>query len=58
MKVMVVGSGGREHTLVWKVNQSSLVDKIYCAPGNAGTSYIAENLSISATNINGLLDFA
>ena len=58
MKVLVVGSGGREHTLVWKINQSPKVKKIYCAPGNAGTAEIAENISISAENIEELCDFA
>jgi len=58
MKVLVVGSGGREHCLTWKIKQSSLVDKIYCAPGNGGTSLIAENLDIVATDIQGLLSFA
>ena len=58
MKVLVVGSGGREHCLTWKIKQSSLVDKIYCAPGNGGTSLVAENLDIAATDIKGLLNFA
>ncbi|SVB00332.1 uncharacterized protein METZ01_LOCUS153186, partial [marine metagenome] len=43
MKVLVVGSGGREHALVWKILQSPLVKKVYCAPGNAGTAKVAEN---------------
>lgn len=42
MKVLVVGSGGREHAICWKISQSPKVDKIYCAPGNAGISQIAE----------------
>lgn len=58
MKVLVVGSGGREHCLAWKLAQSSLVDKLYCAPGNGGTSLLAENIDISATDINRLLKFA
>jgi len=58
MKVLVVGSGGREHCLVWKISQSSLVDRIYCAPGNGGTSLLAQNVNISAEDINGLLRFA
>ncbi len=58
MKVLIIGGGGREHALAWKVNQSPLVEKIYCAPGNAGTVDIAENLSISATDINALFEFA
>ncbi len=58
MKVLVVGSGGREHALVWKIAQSSLVKKIYCAPGNAGTANLAENIDISPDNIEALLQFA
>ena len=46
MKVMVVGGGGREHTLVWKIAQSPQVEKVFAAPGNAGTALIAENLNI------------
>lgn len=58
MKVLVIGSGGREHSLVWKINQSPKVDKTYCAPGNAGIRKIAECVDISATDIDGLLNFA
>ncbi|MBP7088527.1 MAG: phosphoribosylamine--glycine ligase [Candidatus Omnitrophica bacterium] len=58
MRVLVIGSGGREHCLAWKISQSSRVDKIYCAPGNGGISLIAENVNISATDIKGLLEFA
>ncbi|GAB4541139.1 MAG: phosphoribosylamine--glycine ligase [Thermodesulfovibrionia bacterium] len=58
MKVLVVGSGGREHALVWKLNQSSRVKRIFCAPGNAGISEIAECIDIKADDIEGLLDFA
>jgi len=58
MKVLIVGGGGREHALAWKVKQSPLVTKIYCAPGNGGTESIAEHLNISAVNIDALLDFA
>ncbi|MCK4916897.1 MAG: phosphoribosylamine--glycine ligase [Candidatus Omnitrophica bacterium] len=58
MKVLVIGSGGREHCLVWKIFQSLLVDKIYCAPGNGGTFEIAENVNISAEDIDSLLEFA
>ncbi len=58
MKILVVGSGGREHTLVWKISQSSMVEKIYCAPGNAGTASLSENVAIQADDINALADFA
>jgi len=58
MKVLVVGSGGREHALVWKIAQSKLVDKIFCAPGNAGISGLAECLDIKQDDILSLLDFA
>ena len=44
MKVLIVGSGGREHTLAWKIAQSDKVSRIYCAPGNAGTDELAENI--------------
>jgi phosphoribosylamine--glycine ligase len=60
MKVLVVGSGGREHAIAWKIAQSREVAKVYVAPGNAGTSLEerVENVSISTTDIEGLLDFA
>ncbi|MDP8290318.1 MAG: phosphoribosylamine--glycine ligase, partial [Candidatus Susulua stagnicola] len=58
MKVLIVGSGGREHCLSWKISQSSLVDKLYCAPGNGGTSLVAENVNIPAKDIDQLLKFA
>ncbi len=58
MKVLVVGSGGREHALVWKISQSPKVDKIYCAPGNAGTAELAENVDIKADDIQALKNFA
>jgi phosphoribosylamine--glycine ligase len=57
MKVLVVGGGGREHSMVWKLNQSPRVDKIYCAPGNAGIAGIAECIDIKVDNIDALLDF-
>lgn len=56
MKVLVVGSGGREHAIVWKLAQSRLVDKIYCAPGNAGISEIAECVSINVNDFDALID--
>jgi len=58
MKVLVVGGGGREHVLVWKLAQSPKVKRIFCAPGNAGTDRIAENVNISAEDIPALLKFA
>ncbi|MEC7786268.1 MAG: phosphoribosylamine--glycine ligase [Nitrospinota bacterium] len=58
MRVLVIGSGGREHALVWKIKQSPKVEKIFCAPGNAGTSEIADNIPIAADDIEGLLQFA
>ena len=58
MKVLVVGGGGREHALVWKIAQSPRVKKIYCAPGNAGIAQMAECLSISAEDVKGLTAWA
>lgn len=58
MKVLVVGSGGREHALVWKIAQSPMVKKVYCVPGNPGISEVAECVDIDAENIEGLYNFA
>ena len=58
MKVLVVGSGGREHALVWKIHQSSRVNKIFCAPGNAGIKRMAECVDISVTDVDALVSFA
>ena len=58
MKVLVVGSGGREHALVWKISQSPLVDEVICAPGNAGIAQMADCVSIPADDIEALVDFA
>ncbi len=58
MKVLVIGSGGREHALVWKLSQSPRVDKIFCAPGNAGISEMAVCLDIKADDIGALVNFA
>jgi len=58
MKILIVGSGGREHALAWKIAQSPLVEKIYCAPGNGGTRLAGENVAIEETDIAGLLEFA
>ncbi len=58
MKVLVVGSGGREHALVWKIAQSPRVAKVYAAPGNAGTAELAENVAIGAEDVDALAAFA
>jgi len=58
MKVLVIGGGGREHALVWKISQSPKVDKIYCAPGNGGIAQLAECVNIKATDIDELVQFA
>ncbi|MFP4457831.1 MAG: phosphoribosylamine--glycine ligase [Clostridia bacterium] len=58
MNILVIGSGGREHALVWKLRQSDRVEKIYVAPGNAGTKEIAENIDIKPNDIVKLLSFA
>jgi phosphoribosylamine--glycine ligase len=58
MRILVVGSGGREHALVWKLRQSSAVDQIFCAPGNAGTAQIGENVAINVGDLAALARFA
>ena len=58
MRVLVIGGGGREHALVWKISQSPKVTEIFCAPGNAGTADLAENVPIPADQIDQLLQFA
>jgi phosphoribosylamine--glycine ligase len=58
MKVLVIGNGGREHALVWKLAQSSGLSQLYCAPGNAGTAEQATNVAISADDLPSLLAFA
>ncbi|MFQ5681162.1 MAG: phosphoribosylamine--glycine ligase [Candidatus Omnitrophota bacterium] len=58
MKILIVGSGGREHALAWKIGQSHKVDKVYCAPGNAGISAVAECVDIAARDIERLAGFA
>ncbi len=55
MRVLVVGSGGREHVLAWKIRQSPRVSEVICAPGNAGTSDVARNVNVAATDIPGVL---
>ncbi len=58
MKVLVIGGGGREHALVWKISQSPLVEKIFCAPGNAGIAELAQCVDLKVDDIDGLLAFA
>ena len=58
MKILVVGGGGREHAICWKLSQEKNVEKIYCAPGNAGISNVAECLDIKDTELDKLADFA
>ena len=58
MRVLVVGSGGREHTLAWKIAQSPLADKVFCAPGNGGISQVAECVAIKPEDIAGIVTFA
>ena len=58
MKILVIGSGGREHAVVWKLKQSPKVDKIYCAPGNGGISEIAECVPIKVMEFDKLVEFA
>jgi phosphoribosylamine---glycine ligase len=58
MKILVIGNGGREHALIWKIRQSSEVDKIYCAPGSAGIAEFAELVAIAPQQIEELADFA
>jgi phosphoribosylamine---glycine ligase len=58
VNVLVIGSGGREHALCWKIAQSKDINKIYCTPGNGGISDVAECHDINATDISGLIDFS
>jgi phosphoribosylamine--glycine ligase len=58
VKILVIGSGGREHALVWKLKQSPGADRIFCAPGNAGTEEVAENVAIPASDLPALAHFA
>ena len=57
MKVLVIGSGGREHAICWALNKSKKVDKIYCSPGNAGTDKLAINADINQSNFKNLEKF-
>lgn len=58
MQILVIGSGGREHALAWKIAQSPKVTKVWAAPGNAGIGEVAECIPISASDIRLLADFA
>lgn len=58
MKILIVGGGGREHTLAWKLSKDSCRPELFCAPGNAGTSGISVNLDIAAEDVGGLLEWA
>ncbi len=58
MNVLIIGSGGREHALAWKLRQSPKVRELYCAPGNAGIGDIAELVNINVDEIVGLFQFA
>ncbi len=58
MNILVVGSGGREHALVWRIAKSRKIKKLFCAPGNPGIAQLAECVNIKADDINGLLEFA
>ncbi len=58
MKILVIGSGGREHALTWKLRQSPHAERIFCAPGNAGTAEIGENVAIPANDLQALVRFA
>ena len=57
MNIAIIGSGGREHSLCFKLNQSKKVKKIFCIPGNAGTNYIATNKAIDINNFNEIYRF-
>jgi phosphoribosylamine---glycine ligase len=58
MKILVIGGGGREHALAWKLRQSSHAEQIFCAPGNAGTADVGENVAIPANDLSALIRFA
>ena len=57
MRILLLGSGGREHALAWKISQSPKVEKLYIAPGNAGTGEVGENVALSATDFEGIKAF-
>ena len=57
MKLLLLGSGGREHAMAWKISQSPKVEKLYIAPGNAGTSEVGENIALAATDFESIKSF-
>ena len=57
MKILVVGSGGREHAIAWKLAQDSAQPQLFCAPENAGTALVGSNLALGVTDIDGLTDW-
>ena len=58
MRILLLGSGGREHALAWKLAQSRKCDKLYIAPGNAGTALVGENVAINVSDFDALKAFA
>ncbi len=58
MKILIIGGGGREHALAWKIKQSPFVERVFCAPGNAGTAQVAENVAIGPSDLAALVRFA
>ena len=58
MNLLIIGGGGREHALAWKLSRSPAVKKIHCAPGNAGTARLGENVPLKINDVAGLLAFA
>lgn len=57
MNILIAGGGGREHALAWKIKQSPLCNKLFVAPGNAGTDLVATNVALSVNDFEGLADF-
>lgn len=57
MRILLLGSGGREHALAWKISQSKRTEKLFIAPGNAGTNAVGENVNISATDFDTIAKF-